>query len=211
MDKKLVALTFDDGPSDTTSDLVMDQLEKYDIPATFFLIGEQITPERIRVIEREMSLGCEIENHSWTHSDMTKFTKEQMKDEISRTSELITSITGREPVFFRPPFIYVNDDMYEAIDLTFICGIGSEDWIPTTTPEHRAQKTFEGMSDGALVLLHDIEGNINTPKALDIIVPELLDQGYEFVTLEQLFLRKGIDPKKADRVLFTYTDQQGQK
>jgi peptidoglycan/xylan/chitin deacetylase (PgdA/CDA1 family) len=98
--------------------------------------------------------------------------------------------------------------MYDAIDLTFICGIGSEDWIPFTTPEHRAQKTFEGMRDGALVLLHDIEGNINTVKALDIIVPELLDQGYEFVTLEQLFLRKGIDPKKADRVLFTYTDQQ---
>ena len=80
MDKKLVALTFDDGPSDTTSDLVMDKLEKYNIPATFFLIGEQIIPERVRVIERELSLGCEIENHSWTHSDMTKFTKEQMKE-----------------------------------------------------------------------------------------------------------------------------------
>ncbi|MBE7069483.1 MAG: xylanase deacetylase [Ruminococcaceae bacterium] len=210
MEKKLVALTFDDGPSDTMSDLVMDQLEKYNIPATFFLIGEQITPERIRVIERELSLGCEIENHSWTHSDMTKFTKEQMRDEISRTSEIITSVTGREPVFFRPPYICVNDDMFDVIDLTFICGIGSEDWISDTTPEHRAQKTFEGMRDGALVLLHDFEGNFNTVKALDIIVPELLEQGYEFVTLEQLFLRKGIDPRKADRVLFTYTDQQGQ-
>ena len=87
---KLIALTFDDGPSDTTTDQVLDVLARHDVVGTFFLIGDNITDERLPVIRRTLSLGCEIENHSKTHSDMRTLTREQIISEIEYTTARIT-------------------------------------------------------------------------------------------------------------------------
>ncbi|MBO4426791.1 MAG: polysaccharide deacetylase family protein [Clostridiales bacterium] len=204
---KLIALTFDDGPSDTTTGHVLDVLERHGIVGTFFLIGDNITDERIPIIKRTLSLGCEIENHSKTHSDMRTLTRDEIISEISCTTDRIIEVTGRAPEFFRPPYIYYNDTMFDAIDLTFICGLGCEDWEAETTAEHRAEKTIAQAEDGAVILLHDFEDNEKTVEALETIIPALKDKGYEFVTVSEMFRRKGVDLTKQRGILFNVTSQ----
>lgn len=189
-EKKLIALTFDDGPNTGTTLEVLDVLSKHQVKASFFLIGNLITEETIPVILKEVEMGCEIQNHSWTHSFMDKFTEEEIREEIKKTSEKITEITGKEPRFFRPPFIVVNDLMYDVIDMPFICGQGVEDWVPSVSAEERAKRILEQAVDGSIVLLHDLQGNSNTVKALDTVIPELKNRGYEFVTISEIFEKK---------------------
>jgi peptidoglycan/xylan/chitin deacetylase (PgdA/CDA1 family) len=207
MDKKIIALTFDDGPSDTTTGQVLDVLERLQTKGTFFLIGDNITTERIPLVERALSLGCEIENHSKTHSDMRTLTREQIDSEIKYTTDRIAAITGREPEFFRPPYIYYNDLMYETIDLVFISGYGCEDWEADASAEHRIERTLAQAEDGAVILLHDFEGNHKTVEALEAIIPALREQGYEFVTVSELFRRKGVDLAKQRGIQFSVTSQ----
>jgi peptidoglycan/xylan/chitin deacetylase (PgdA/CDA1 family) len=206
--KKIIALTFDDGPSDTTSLKVLSKLKKYGVPGSFFLIGQNIIPEREYIVKEELAYGCDIENHSLTHSDMTKLDAETIRAEIEETSRRIMAITGKEPEFFRPPFILFNDTMFENIPYIFICGHACDDWIPEVSAEERAKKVLDGARDNMLVLLHDSEGNDNTVDALDIIIPELKNRGFEFVTLTELFARAGIDRSNAKKIVYTCTDDQ---
>lgn len=205
-EKKYIALTFDDGPSDTTSLKVLEKLKKYNAKGSFFLIGGNITPEREYIVREEIIFGCDIENHSLTHSDMRTLDKETIEAEISETTRRIVNITGKEPVFFRPPYINVNDLMLETIPYIFICGYGCEDWVPEVSAEERARRIIDSARDGEVVLLHDMEGNDNTVDALDIIIPELQSRGFEFVTIRELFDRAGVTPENAKRIVYTYTD-----
>lgn len=192
--KKLVALTFDDGPNFTTTPLVLDKLEKYGIAASFFLIGQNITQAVKSVMERQISLGCEINNHSWSHPNMSNMSAEEITKEIQETNDIINQMVGITPKFFRPPYIATSNVMYENIDLPFINGIGCNDWDATVTADQRAKTILSSVKDGDIILLHDSAGNANTVNALDQIIPELLDEGYAFVTVSQLFELKGIEP-----------------
>ena len=138
---------------------------------------------------------------------MRTLTREQIISEIEYTTARITEVTGRAPEFFRPPYIYCNDTMFDAIDLTFISGYGCEDWEADTTVQHRAEKTIARAEDGAVVLLHDFEGNEKTAEALETIIPALRDRGFEFVTVSEMFRRKGVDLAKQRGILFSVTSQ----
>lgn len=97
--------------------------------------------------------------------------------------------------FFRPPFIDVSQSMYDAIDLPFICGIDPRDYMENISAQDRADFILNGAKDGVIVLLHDAAGNNQTVEALKIVMPQLIEQGYEFVTLTELFERQGETPK----------------
>ncbi len=202
-----IALTFDDGPSDTTTLKVLSKLKKYGVTASFFLIGDQMTPEREYIIKEEIAYGCDIQNHSLTHSDMREFDAATIKAEIDETTRRIKALTGKEPEFFRPPYIYVNDLMMDTIPLIFISGYGCDDWIPEAGADVRIRKALEGARDGAIVLLHDLEGNDATVEALDTIIPELQKRGYNFVTITELFRIAGINRENAKREVYSDTDQ----
>ena len=202
--KKYIALTFDDGPDPVNTAAVLDVLEKYHARASFFLIGENINDDTRKLAERALSLGCEIENHSLTHQYMNKISKEEMISEIEKTDELISSITGKVPRFFRPPFIEVNDLMFDTIDKYFICGIGSVDWLPETTAEQIAEGVLTQAVDGAMMLLHDGWFSKATAEAVKTIVPELQKRGYELVTVEELFAAAHREPLKG--ILYSHTD-----
>ncbi|MBR3106590.1 MAG: polysaccharide deacetylase family protein [Clostridia bacterium] len=189
-----IALTFDDGPNTVTTPQVLDILEKEKIVGSFFLIADSITPESAEQTRRAKALGCDIENHSRTHGFMDRMTPEQIREEVRYCTEKIVEITGEAPTFFRPPFIAVNQDMYDNIDLTFICGAGCEDWVLSVSARERAERVLAHAEDGQIVLLHDLPGNINTVEALKIIIPELKKRGFEFVTVSQLFELAGIQP-----------------
>ena len=178
-----IALTFDDGPNTTITPQVLDILEQHGIVGTFFLIANNITPESAEMVRRAQKIGCDIENHSVTHGFMDKMTPEQIRGEVAECSRRITEITGREPAFFRPPFIALNQTMFDNIDLTFICGSGCEDWVPTVSAEERARRTLANAKDGEIVLLHDMQWNVNTVEALKTIIPELKKRGFTFHTV----------------------------
>ena len=92
-EKKYIALTFDDGPSETTSMKVLEKLKKFNVPGSFFLIGDNITPESEWIVREELAYGCDIENHSLTHSDMRTLDKETIIAEIKETTRRIVEIT----------------------------------------------------------------------------------------------------------------------
>lgn len=192
---KIVALTFDDGPNTTTTFEVIEKHEKYNVTASFFLIGDRINDESVKAVLKEKENGYEIANHSKTHSFMTGLSAEDIKSEIKFTSEKIKEITGEYPKFFRPPYINVNDTMFESIDLPFICGINGLDWEPDVPAEKRAQMILDAMEDAAIILMHDMEGNVETVKALDILIPKLLEAGYTFVNISDVFKLRGVTPE----------------
>lgn len=201
--EKLVALTFDDGPNTTTTMEVLDKLEKYNVVGTFFLIGDNINSESEKSVKRAVSLGCEIENHSRTHSEMNALTPEEIKSEIAYTTKKITEITGRAPEFFRPPYIIVNRTMVDNIDLPFIRGENGRDWEKEVPAKERVRLVLEAVKDGDIILLHDFEDNDATVEALDTIIPKLLEDGYEFVNVSELFRRKGITPTIHSGILYS--------
>lgn len=204
MEKKLCALTFDDGPNTDTTPLVLEKLKKHGVIASFFLVGNNINEESAKVVKKAFEMGCEICNHSKTHSAMPELSEEDIRAEIEFTSSEIKRITGKEPRFFRPPYIAVSEKMYDNIDLTFIAGIGAEDWLPEVTAQQRAEKILGQIKDGAVILLHDMSGNIQTVEALDIIIPALKEE-YEFVTVSELFDRANVTPKKG--IVYSFTSQ----
>lgn len=198
-----VALTFDDGPNTTTTCEVLDVLKEQDIPATFFLIGKNITPITEEVMKRAHQMGCELANHSMTHPAMTELTPDEIRRELTFVSDKIREVTGYSPSFFRPPYIAVNDTVFETIDMTFICGVGCNDWDDNVSVQERIDTILTQTEDGTIILLHDSVGNAKTVEALKTIIPSLKEQGYRFVTLTELFHAKGIAINPQDTNMYT--------
>lgn len=193
---KKIALTFDDGPVEGITTEILNILDEYNRRASFFVVGEKINDETAYIIKRAHEMGCEICNHSFTHSAMPTLDKSEIISEITKTSELVEKITGKPTAFFRPPYIAVNGDMYDVIDLPFICGYGVEDYNSSVTVEERYKRVMKEVKDGLIVLLHDMPDNRATVEAVRRIVPELILMGYELVTVSELFEAKGITPAK---------------
>lgn len=201
--KPVIALTFDDGPNTTTTNQVLDLLEKYHVRASFFLIGNNINDESAKSVKRAYDLGCEINNHSKTHSYMDKMEAEDIRAEVQFVSDKVKEITGEPTVFFRPPYIAVNDTMYDNIDMPFICGVGCNDWDDSVTVERRLKILNRVIKDGVVVLLHDAQGNDKTVELLDTLIPQLLEEGYQFATVSELFEAKGVAVSGEDKTLYT--------
>lgn len=204
---KVIALTFDDGPNTDTTPLVLDKLEEHGIVASFFVIGNNITDESAEVMKRAYNMGCDIENHSQSHPDMTKMTAEEIKAEIDFTSDKVEEAVGERPQFFRPPYIAVNQTMFDVIDMPFICGYGAEDYNNAIGVEERVEKVLAQARDGGIILLHDMNGNVQTVEALDKIIPALKEQGYEFVTITELFHAKGVAIDPDSEIIYSYAEQ----
>jgi len=207
---KLCALTFDDGPHVVKTPRVLDKLEKYKIPATFFMIGRQINDDTKSVIDRIVSMRCEIGNHSWSTDGMAEMSRAEIVKYLADTSAAIRKYSGREPAFFRPPNLSVSDTLYASIDLPFVSGIVGMDWDACkTSAEERARNVLKDIKDGAIILLHDNQPDPHpTPEALDILIPELKKQGYEFVTLSELFSRKGVKANSRKGAMWVFVDRQ---
>ena len=203
---KVIALTFDDGPAVVTTNQVLDAFEKYNARGSFFLVGNNISEGTADTVKRAFDMGCEINSHSRTHSNMAEMSKEDIIAEMEYTDEKIIEITGVKPRFFRPPYISVNDTMFEAIDKPFINSFGSNDWDEAVSSEEISEKVLAQAQDGAIILLHDMQGNDRTVTALDTIIPALQEQGYELVTVGELFHAKGIEPS-TDKILYSTAQQ----
>lgn len=192
-DNKIIALTFDDGPSIDTTPQILDKLEKYGVKATFFLCGKNINEESKMIMVRQLELGCELQNHSWSHIDMSLINEKEISKEVLDTSRIIYKTVGVKPTFFRPPYILTSQTMFDLIELPFINGVACSDWEEDVSSEVRISTLLQNVTDGDIILLHDFSGNINTVNAMDGIITGLWERGFQFVTLSELFRLKGVD------------------
>ena len=195
--KKYLCLSFDDGPNVSdpqTMSEMLDIMEKYNVPASFFIIGNKVTPENKAVIKRAIEMGCDIQNHTWTHRNMAELPAEEIAEEYKKCDDLIVELSGKKAEFFRPPFISINDTVYNTIKVPFVCGKACMDWDPNYDEEYRYQEIIKGAENGTIYLLHVMEGNDATLKALDRAIPELKEAGYEFVNLPDLFKATNTEP-----------------
>ena len=179
---KVVALTFDDGPSKYTKD-ILDILKKYDACGTFFLIGNKVSFYG-EVLREMLSEGNEIGNHSYDHKYLTRLSEKEVKDEISKTQDEIKRVTGYTPTLFRPTYGGYNNTLKSYIDLTFVLwDVDSRDWSVKST-EGIMYNVFKDVKSGSIILFHDNhEYSVN---ALPSVIKELKKQGYKFVTVSEL-------------------------
>ena len=195
-EKKMVALTFDDGPSNQNTNRILDVLEQNHARATFFVIGKRIA-DRTEVIARALSLGCEIGSHTWGHSDFTKYPKSALIDSLKKTDEAMVSNFNYHMTLFRPPYASINKDVENVskdMGYAMILWSGSShDWsIKDANKVYR--NTFQCAADGAIILYHDIYDF--TADAIERVVPDLISQGYQLVTISELIAmdEKSVSP-----------------
>jgi len=190
---KLIAMTFDDGPSKTTMVEVLELLKKYDAKATFFIVGRKINDITLPVLQRAYSEGHELANHSFSHLHMAELSDEEILREYENCQKIVRDTLGVEMYYFRPPFGNVDDRMYRLIPAPFMmCGASAGDGTRLgSNAEQRISKLLGKAYDGCIALMHCFEGNTETVKALETILPELTSQGYKFVTLTELYHKAG--------------------
>ncbi len=189
-------MTFDDGPELELTGRVLNKLDQYQVVATFFLVGSKVTKETEPVLKKMIAMGCEVGNHSWDYQSLVTLQVDEIKSKYVKTQDVITHLLGVEPKFFRPPNLETNQIMFDVIPLPFIGGIVCYDWIGCgTSAQERALTVLSEIEDGAIILLHDVQPEPHpSAETLDILIPNLKMQGYEFVTISDLFARNGIDP-----------------
>lgn len=187
-DEKMIALTFDDGPNYNTNK-VLDVLEKYNVPATFFILGSKIKGNEY-ILKRMVNSGMEIGNHTYNHLLLTKYKEDKIEEEIKSTSDLIFEVTGKYPTLLRPSYGSVNNKIKKAANLPIIIwDIDTLDWKYHNS-KRIAKRVINKAGDGDIVLMHDIYSA--TANSLNTIIPELQAKGYTFVTVSELFYYKEI-------------------
>lgn len=194
-DRPMIALTFDDGPGGESTERILDVLEEYGAHATFFLVGSRI-PQREELVKRAYSLGCELANHTYSHADLTKLSKEEMLAQVEDVNDLIEALTGVRARFVRPPYGNVNDSVRESLEYTLISwSVDPADW-KLRDGDKIFERLKETVRDGAIVILHDIYSS--TADAVEQLVPWLIEEGYQLVTVSELFEARGIEPQPGD-------------
>lgn len=190
--KPMVALTFDDGPKASVTNAILDTLEEYNAVATFFLLGvcaEQSSQQA--TIQRMVEQGNQIANHTYSHKNLTKLSQTAVLQELSSTDTLLASISGTTITTMRAPYGATNSTVRDVIPYPIIgWSVDTLDW-KTKDAASIEQAVMSSVKDGAIILMHDIYSS--TADACASIVPKLIDEGYQLVTVDQLMYYKGIE------------------
>lgn len=188
-----VALTFDDGPSSAYTPKVLDILKRHGAKGTFFVLGSN-AKRCSSIVSRAASEGHEIGVHTWSHINMVRSSMEKIDSEVSRTAEVIRSITGKSPAVMRPPYGAVNarivNHMYDRYGMrSILWDVDTQDWRRpgVSTVVSRAVNRAKS---GSIILVHDIHAS--TLAAIEGIVTGLQARGYTLVTVSELLSRAGV-------------------
>ncbi len=192
--RKMIALTYDDGPSLYTP-IVLDALEKYGAHATFFVVGNRVNQFGAS-IRREAALGCEIGNHTYGHNTLGGMSASQIQSVISATNRVVKNQCGVDIHVMRPPGGSYNATVLSAAGMpTIMWSIDTLDWKTRNTAS-TIQCVNQNAYDGAVVLMHDLHKP--TADAADTIVRNMKSAGYQMVTVSELaFYRGGMTAGRA--------------
>ncbi len=193
--KPMIALTFDDGPSEET-ERILAVLEEYNARATFCVIGEKVE-NYANVVKRTLAGGNEIASHTWSHPNLTKQSVATIRSQLERTNKVIMELTGCQIRVLRPPYGAVNKNVRSVCaDLGMSIALWQVDTLDWQT--RNTNKTYralmKGAKDGVIVLFHDLYKT--TASAAEKAIPELIEKGYQLVTVSELlsFHKDGAKP-----------------
>lgn len=183
LEKKKVALTFDDGPHPKFTQQLLDGLKERGVHATFFVTGEhaKLHPD---IIERIHQEGHIIGNHTYSHIQLTSENKEKFKQELINTNRVLTEITGEEVLYVRPPYGTWDKNMEKELNMfPVLWSVDTLDWCCDEVSKV-VNRAVKDVKDNDVILMHDYyESSVRA--ALEI-VDELQKQGYVFVTVEEI-------------------------
>lgn len=185
LDKKVIALTFDDGPKKGVTDVILDALKKHNAHATFFVLGNMAekSPELLRRMAEE---GQEIGSHSYNHPQLTKLSDEEILAQLNQTKEVIQQNTGNGPTAFRPPYGSIDDRVRSFLEddiHVVMWNIDTEDWRYRDS-KRIVREVVNKAADGKIILMHDIYKT--SADAAVSVIEQLTAQGYEIVTASDL-------------------------
>ncbi|RRJ67816.1 polysaccharide deacetylase family protein [Paenibacillus oralis] len=192
-DKKVVLLTFDDGPKEREMiEGLIDTLDKHGAKAIFFVNGYRVKahPELLQLIHER---GQIVGNHSWDHIDLKKESEANMRQQIEDVQAIVKETIGETPRFFRPPFGSGNDVTHQIADdnglIYMTWSNGSLDWDSKNKnkPDAVIQNVLDQLHAGSNILMHELPWTV---EALDELLTKLEDKGYGFVDPESI----GPDP-----------------
>jgi peptidoglycan/xylan/chitin deacetylase (PgdA/CDA1 family) len=194
--ERVVALTFDDGPSLEWTPKILNELKKEGIKATFFMIGRHVReyPEVARRVARE---GHEIGNHTYNHHILLYYKNTELSSEIIDAERIIRDITGRKTIYFRPPKAWLTcEEKREIRKLGYkivLWTLNSKDWV-TFDDKYIIRYILRHIQPGDILLFHDSGGVFKTEggdrhetvKAVAGLIKKLKSMGYRFVTISEL-------------------------
>lgn len=182
---KKIALTFDDGPHPLYTEQMLSLLEREQIPATFFLLGQNV--EEYGDLVREIAeKGHLIGNHTYHHVQITTLTTEEAYAEIDQTSRLIEELTGEGTEYVRPPFGTWNEGLEAELDLIPVMWtIDTLDWT-TGNVDWIVNRVVKKVQENDIILMHD--SYKSTVQAVERLIPLLEAEGFEFVTVDEVIM-----------------------
>lgn len=180
--KKMVALTYDDGPSIYTP-RVLKTLKENNAVATFFVVGNRV-PTYSDTVKKAHDMGCEIGNHTYEHKNLTRVSEAEVKRQITKTNRNVKKVTGQAPVIVRPTGGATNANVKQWVGMpSIIWSIDTLDW-KTRNADSTKRAVLDHVKDGDIVLMHDLYSA--TASASETIIPELVKRGYQLVTVSEL-------------------------
>ena len=182
-EEKKIALTFDDGPHPYYTEQLLDGLKERGVVVTFFVTGEhaELHPD---IIERMSEEGHLIGNHTYSHMQLTGRNRDEFKEELIKTNEIITGITGQEVIFVRPPYGAWDKNFEEELNMfPVLWTVDPLDWS-STNAARIADKIVSGTEENDIILMHDYY-KTSVTAALDAI-DKLQEEGYTFVTVDEI-------------------------
>lgn len=199
---KVIALTFDDGPSKQYTEEVLQVLQQYNIKATFFVMGGCVK-NRPEVLKKVYAAGYEIGNHTYSHPHLSSESDSAIANELTKANEIIYQAINVYPVLFRPPY---GDCSAKCTEVAAKMGYKKITWdyMPNdwdsgkTTSAIIADKIIRNARSGAIITVHDGGGNREkTVQALPTIITTLKKEGYRFVTVSELI---NIEPYRKNKL-----------
>lgn len=195
--KKLIALTFDDGPHFKYTEEILEILSQYNIRATFFVVGENA--ERYpNIVEREIKEGHEVGNHTYKHEYLKGKCADEIEFQISETESVLSGSCDYTPKLLRPPGgLYDGTLSDEALKMGYTVVLWSIDTRDWSHPDVSSivENIKKETDSGDIILMHDFIGGAPspTPNALRTVLPWLINEGYEFVTVSELISSSNSD------------------
>ena len=184
-EKKRIALTFDDGPHPIYTPQMLELLKEEQVPATFFLLGENVElyGDVVKEIAKE---GHLIGNHTYHHVQITSLSLEEACKEIQETSDLIEELTGTGTEYVRPPFGTWNVELEERLNMIPVMwSIDTKDWT-TQNVDWIVRETVKHAEDHDIILMHD--SYQSTVEAVKRVIEQLEAEGFEFVTVDEIIM-----------------------